>query len=70
MDFGLTDEQQLIVRTVRNFVEKEPYPLEEEVERTGHVPAEVGRDIQRKVKELGFYAPNMPAEYGGGGWTG
>jgi acyl-CoA dehydrogenase len=67
MDFGLTDEQQLIVRTVRNFVERELYPLEDEVERTGQVPAEVGREIQRKVKKLGFYAPNMPAELGGGG---
>jgi len=67
MDFGLTDEQELIVRTVRNFVERELYPLEDEVERTGQVPPEVGREIQRKVKALGFYAPNMPAELGGGG---
>ncbi len=67
MDFGLTEEQEMIVRTVRGFVERELYPLEAEVERTGHVPIEVGRDIQRKVKALGFYAPNMPAQYGGGG---
>jgi acyl-CoA dehydrogenase len=67
MDFGLSDEQEMIVRTVRNFVERELYPLEDEVERTGHVPLEVGREIQRKVKALGFYAPNMPAELGGGG---
>ena len=67
MDFGLTDEQLEIVRTVRNFVERELYPLEEEVERTGQVPRELGREIQRKVKALGFYAPNMPAELGGGG---
>jgi acyl-CoA dehydrogenase len=67
MDFGLTDEQALIVRTVRNFVERELYPLEAEVERTGQVPIQVGREIQRKVKALGFYAPNMPAELGGGG---
>ena len=67
MDFGLTDEQELIVRTVRAFVERELYPLEAEVERTGHVPIEVGRQIQRKVKALGFYAPNMPAALGGGG---
>ena len=67
MDFGLTGEQELIVRTVRNFVERELYPLEDEVERTGEVPREVGQEIQRKVKALGFYAPNMPAELGGGG---
>src|ERR1700674_2309208 len=67
MDFGLTDEQELLVRTVRDSVERELYPLEVEVERTGQVPIGVGREIQRKVKALGFYAPNMPAELGGGG---
>ena len=67
MNFGLTDEQQMVVNTVRGFVEKELYPLELEVERTGNVPLEVGREIQRKVKALGFYAPNIPEEFGGGG---
>src|SRR6202158_2561241 len=67
MDFGLTHEQEMIVSTVRGFVERELYPLEAEVERNGQVPIEVGREIQRKVKALGFYAPNMPAELGGGG---
>jgi acyl-CoA dehydrogenase len=67
MDFGLSHEQEMIVSTVRGFVERELYPLEAEVERTGQVPIEVGREIQRKVKALGFYAPNMPAELGGGG---
>src|SRR5438067_10125973 len=67
MNFGLTDEQQMVVNTVRGFVEKELYPLEADVERTGKVPLEVGREIQRKVKALGFYAPNIPEEFGGGG---
>jgi acyl-CoA dehydrogenase len=57
----------MVVETVRGFVETELYPLEAEVERTGHVPLEVGRAIQRKVLELGFYAPNIPETYGGGG---
>ena len=67
MDFALTHEQQLVVETVRAFVETELYPLEAEVERTGMVPPELGRDIQAKVKALGFYAPNIPEEWGGGG---
>ena len=50
MNFGLTEEQQMVVDTVRGFVEKEFYPLEPEVERTGHVPLEVGREIQRKAR--------------------
>ena len=67
MNFGLTAEQQMVVDTVRGFVEKELYPHEEEVERTGHVPPELGESIRRKVIDLGFYAPNLPVDAGGGG---
>jgi acyl-CoA dehydrogenase len=35
MDFGLTEEQEMIVATTRAFVETELYPHEAEVERTG-----------------------------------
>ena len=67
MDFGPTSEQQMVVDTVRGFVEHELYPHEEAVERTGRVPPELGESIKRKVVELGFYAPNLPVEVGGGG---
>ena len=67
MDFGLSEEQQMVVDTVRGFVERELYPLEAEVERTGEVPDEVGRAIRDKVRELGFYAANIPEKFGGGG---
>jgi acyl-CoA dehydrogenase len=67
MNFGLSHEQAMVVETVRGFVESELLPLEEEVERTGEVPRGVGESIRAKVLELGFYAPNIPEEYGGGG---
>ena len=67
MNFGLTTEQQMVVDTVRGFVEKELYPHEEEVERAGRVSPELGDAIKRKVIDLGFYAPNLPVEVGGGG---
>jgi acyl-CoA dehydrogenase len=67
MQFGLTDEQQMIVDTVRSFVEKEIYPHEEAVERSGEVPAEIADEIKRKTIELGFYACNFPEEVGGAG---
>ena len=35
MEFGLSEEQQLVVGTTRAFVENELYPHEAEVERTG-----------------------------------
>ncbi|MBY4893679.1 acyl-CoA dehydrogenase family protein [Rhodobacteraceae bacterium N5(2021)] len=67
MDFGLSDEQEMIVSTVRSFVENEIYPFEAEVERRGHVPPELGEEIKRKVIDLGFYACNFPESVGGAG---
>ena len=67
MNFGLTDEQEMIVSTVRSFVEHEIYPHEAIVERTGNVPQEIADEIKRKTIELGFYACNFPEEVGGAG---
>lgn len=67
MHFGLTEEQELIVSTVRKFVEQEIYPHEAMVEKTGHVPYELGQTIKQKCIDLGFYACNFPAEVGGAG---
>lgn len=67
MDFSLSDEQQMIVDTVRRFVETEIYPHEAEVEKTGQVPPELGAEIKRKCLDLGFYAANLPETVGGGG---
>ncbi|MBL4627284.1 MAG: acyl-CoA dehydrogenase family protein [Roseicyclus sp.] len=67
MDFGLSDEQEMIISTVRSFVENEIYPFEAEVERTGQVPLELGEAIKEKVLGLGFYACNFPEEVGGAG---
>ena len=64
MQFGLTDEQQMIVDTVRSFVEHEIYPHEDAVERSGEVPKEIAEEIKRKTIELGFYACNFPEEVG------
>jgi acyl-CoA dehydrogenase len=67
VDFTLTDEQRLIVDTVRAFVEKELYPFEDLVERLDEVPPELAGQIRAKAIAAGLYAANMPAELGGGG---
>ncbi|WP_102226079.1 acyl-CoA dehydrogenase family protein [Acidimangrovimonas sediminis] len=67
MNFGLTEEQSLIVQTTRAFVEKELYPHEAEVERTGHLRMDLVREIQAKAMDAGLYAANMPEEVGGAG---
>ena len=67
MDFGLTDEQRLIVETTRAFVENELYPHEAEVERTGVLRPELIAELKAKAIEAGLYAANMPEEVGGAG---
>ena len=67
MHFGLSEEQEMIVDTVRSFVENEIYPHEDIVERTGEVPVEVAEAIKQKTIDLGFYACNFPEEVGGAG---
>jgi len=67
VDFTLSEEQRLIVDTVRAFVEKELYPHEEVVERLDEVPRELAGQIREKAIAAGLYAANMPADLGGGG---
>ena len=67
MDFGLSEEQRLIVETTRAFVENELYPHEREVERTGVLRRELIEEIKAKAIEAGLYAANMPADVGGAG---
>jgi acyl-CoA dehydrogenase len=67
VDLELTAEQCLIVDTVSDFVQRELYPHEQEVERLDEVPVELARSIRARAIAAGLYAPNMPAELGGGG---
>jgi len=67
MQFGLTDEQRMIVETTRAFVETELYPHEASVERSGHLPLELIRELQKKAMGAGLYAANMPEAVGGAG---
>ncbi len=67
MDFGLSDEQRLIVEVTRDFTENELFPHEELVERTGRVPPDLVERIRSRAIQVGIYAANMPVEYGGAG---
>jgi len=70
MDFGLDGEQRAIVATVRDFVRKELVPHEDLVERLDEVPKELAAQIRGRAIAAGLYAPNFPAELGGGGLDG
>ena len=67
MDFGLSDEQRLLIGTVRRFVDDELRPLEQLVEDSGHLEPELAAAIQAKSRTIGLYAMNMPEGLGGGG---
>jgi len=67
MDFGLSNEQKMLIDSVRSFVQQELYPHEAEVEKTNRVDDAMVEKIKQKAIEFGLYAANMPEEFGGGG---
>ena len=65
MDFRLTDEQQLLRRTVREFAETEIRPHAREWDEHQHFPSEV----IPALAELGLMGIQFPEEYGGSGMS-
>ena len=63
MDFDLSDDHELIRRTVRDFAEGEVKPVAEELDREKRFPYE----IVAKLGELGLMGIPFPEEYGGAG---
>ncbi len=66
-DFSPSDEQKMLIDSVRQFMAEEIFPHEREVERLGEVPYELGKQIQKRSMEQGLFAANMPEDVGGGG---
>ncbi|MBS0364717.1 MAG: acyl-CoA dehydrogenase family protein [Proteobacteria bacterium] len=67
MDFGLSGEQEMIVRSTREFVRHELVPHENEVEESGVLRPELLRELKAKAIAAGLYAANMPVDVGGAG---
>lgn len=70
MDFSLTDEQRMVLGTVREFVGKELMPLEAEMQRAElehrHFPDRATlRAVQAKARTAGLWGLLTPEEYGG-----
>jgi alkylation response protein AidB-like acyl-CoA dehydrogenase len=59
----LTDEHEMLRRTVRAFVEKEVAPEVDDWEAAGRIP----RAFWRRLGELGLLGLEFPTEYGGAG---
>ena len=67
MALELTHDQKMLQDTVDAFLANEIYPYEEEVDRTGKVPIDLGRQIEKRSKEVGLFSANLPESVGGGG---
>ena len=67
MSITLSHEDEMLRDTVRGLFNDHVLTHEEEVDRLGEVPEEIGREIEAKGKELGLYAANLPEAVGGGG---
>lgn len=63
MQFNLTEEQQMIQQTAREFADNEIAPVAGQLAREGKYPTE----IVKKLGELGFLGMLIPQEYGGTG---
>ncbi len=63
IDFEPTEEQQLIVETVRQFAAKEIRPRARPADEAGELP----EDVLAAAHELGLVANALPEAHGGGG---
>lgn len=63
MDFNLTDEQRMMIETVREFVAREVIPFAKEWDEKEEFP----HDTVAKLGELGIMGMVVPEKYGGTG---
>jgi alkylation response protein AidB-like acyl-CoA dehydrogenase len=59
----LTEDQDAIVKAVREFVEQEVYPVAEDLEARDEFPEK----IVEQMKEMGLFGLTVPEEFGGAG---
>lgn len=67
MDFGLSEELQMLRDTVRDFVNEKISPFADEWEENHHFPY---KEAIKPMGDLGFFGTVIPEEYGGNnmGW--
>lgn len=63
MNFELSQEQELIRQTVRDFAEREIKPIARELDEK----EEFSYELTKKIGELGLFGMNLPEKYGGQG---
>ena len=61
MAYQLNEEEQLILATIRKFLEREVQPVASELEHRNEYPFE----LVERMKEIGLFGANVPEAYGG-----
>ena len=66
MDFSTPPATETLLAKIREFMEREVYPLEQEARGKGF-RALIPRleEVRGRVREMGLWAPQVPTEYGG-----
>ena len=67
IDFSIPPELEAIRERTTAFMDEFVYPNEKNMVEDEGIPAELEKDLQRRVKDLGLWAPNLPREWGGMG---
>ncbi len=65
MDFALTEEQEILRDSIRNFAQKEIQPYVKESDEKGEWPEE----LTKKLGEMGLLGIIIPTEYQGAGYS-
>jgi len=63
LTLNMTEDHEMLLRTVRDFAQKEIAPIAEKFDETGDFPL----DTIRKMGEMGLMGIEVPEEYGGAG---
>ena len=64
MNYELTDEQTMLIDSLRAFIDEEIAPHEAAADEAAGVSAEVGQRIRERAIEMGFFAANLPESVG------
>jgi|BEDMetMinimDraft_2_1075160.scaffolds.fasta_scaffold00116_2 acyl-CoA dehydrogenase len=63
MDFSVSEEQEVLRRTVREFLVEKLEPISRSIDEEGRIP----RQFAREAGEFGLWVPTVPEEFGGKG---
>jgi alkylation response protein AidB-like acyl-CoA dehydrogenase len=66
MILELNEEQKILQKNAREFMEREIIPIADEYDRKYHpLPKEIALDLLKKLAPLGYVGSTLPPEYGG-----